>query len=191
MMVGTLLGILAVGPSGAGSPPASQRMQPDHAPTPFTAAQIRAGCPTGSWRTYRISVLGPQGWSVTQRDMRFVRSDDDGTDMRAVQRDSEGRELGEPLEVHTRWTELQSHGSFPRTDTWIEDVPVRLDCGSFDTWLYLVVTSENGRTKEKRLWFARHLPGPPVVMEEWLDQELVLRMTLVDFGPRPTTPDSR
>jgi hypothetical protein len=157
-------------------------MQPDHAPTPFSASEIRDGCPTGSWRSYRLSVLGPQGWSVTRQVTRFANSTADATDMEAFAVDADGNRVGEVQKAEASWSELQAHASFPQSATSIERVPVTLDCGQFDTWLYLVDSFEDGRRKEKRIWFALHLPGPPVYMEEWLDDELVFRMTLVDFG---------
>jgi len=198
MRTGSVLFCLAgmlVGPAAlvAETPPASHRMQADHAPTPYAAEEIRSGCPDGSWRLMRLSTLGPQGWAVSLQKTRFLHDGGSSTEFEVTQQDEAGNVRGEPRRGTATWEQLQAHASFPQADTCIERVPVTLDCGRFDCWLYIVVTPDAQGMREKRLWFARELPGPPVHMEEWLDQELVFHMTLVEYGPRLAggTPRSR
>lgn len=173
---------MIAGTGGAGMPPEANRMRPDHAPTPFHAADIMDGCPAGAWRSTRLSVLGPQGWTVMRQMTRFLDSDTEGTEIEL--QETVGQAVRPPQRLRAAWEDLQRHASFPRADTRIEPVPVEIEAGRFDTWLYIVVTWDEGRLREKRLWFARGLPGPPVHMEEWLDHELVFRMTLVEHGRR-------
>ena len=56
-------------------PPENHRLQPDRAPTPFSAAQIRSGCPAG--RTIRVR-SERRDEPTTYRVIRFVDVDDDG-----------------------------------------------------------------------------------------------------------------
>jgi hypothetical protein len=55
--------------------PAQNKIQPDHLPTPFSAADIRAGCLVG--RTIRLQSEAPGG-ELSFRQIRFVEVDADG-----------------------------------------------------------------------------------------------------------------
>ena len=106
-------------------------MQPDdphilhdgHAPTPFTAAEIRAGCPQG--RTITLSVDG-EGGSLL-KTIRFVAVDPEGADQESFATTREGEPLGEPSSARTSWIEFQEHASFPAEATVVEAEALALE----------------------------------------------------------------
>jgi hypothetical protein len=149
-------------------------MRPDHAPTPFSAAEIRAGCPAGRTSVYLIHV--PLSQPVYQT-LRFLGGDAGHAELELV---TEGEK---PSRTRAPWTELQSHASFPAAATGITRETVRTPAGRFDCWLYTVRTSQNGKIRVTRLYFARDLPGPPVRRTVEIDGQSVHTMTLVEHGP--------
>lgn len=62
-------------------PPAAHRLRPDDLPTPFSAEQIREGCPAE--RTIRIREETP-GEPPTFRRIRFIEADADLTTVKEV-----------------------------------------------------------------------------------------------------------
>jgi len=75
--------------------------------------------------------------------------------------------------------ELQAHASFPSKDTHIFEDRCQVPAGSFDCWVYRVRRRENGKLHELRYWFAKELPGPPVLLEEERAGTRTLTMTLL------------
>ena len=160
-------------------PPRANRLQPDHAPTPFSAAQIRQACPDGSWIKFKLESPGaPAGFLV----FRFLNGGAEETTVASSLFDADDNPMGEPSARRQKWTDLQSHASFP-------EARVRIDPASFDTfrgrldgWLYTVNEMKEGKAVLTRYAFARSLPGPPVLLEEFTDGTLTRRMTMVGRG---------
>ena len=72
------------------NPPEENRMKPDHAPTPFSAAEIREGCPNGRTTRYRIEMAGkPDVFQVST----FINADREATSFEAVTLDMEGKQV--------------------------------------------------------------------------------------------------
>lgn len=153
-------------------PPEAHRLQPDHLPTPFSAAQIRRGCPAG--RTIRMREESP-GEPPQFRTIRFVEVDADGAVQEYQATDVEGRPMGEPTRRHSSWLDLQRHASQPADVTTVDEVELTLPFGAFPCWLYSVQTPHARRL----FWFAKELPGMPVQVEEWVDGVLTGRSTVV------------
>jgi hypothetical protein len=153
-------------------PPETHRLQPDHLPTPFSAAQIREGCPAG--RTIRMREEAP-GEAATFRSVRFVEVDADGAVQEFQVTDAEGQVLGEPSRRRSTWLDLQHHASQPADATTVDEVVLPLAFGEFDCWRYVVQRPG----AELRFWFAKALPGMPVQVEEWVDGILAGRSTMV------------
>ena len=120
-------------------PPDANRMQPDHLPTPFSAADIRAGCPLG--RTIRLQSEAPGG-DLTFRRIRFVEVDADGAVQEFQAINAEGRPIGEPTLRRSSWLDLQHHASQPATGTVIDEVDLALPFGTEACWRYTVRTRE-------------------------------------------------
>jgi hypothetical protein len=152
-------------------PPDANRMQPDHLPTPFSAADIRAGCPAG--RTIRLQ--SEEGGNVTFRRIRFVKVDADTAIQEFQATDAEGRSIGEPTLRRSGWLDLQSHASQPASATIIDEVDLALPLGTEACWRYMVGTRDEGVT----LWFAKSRAGMPVQVEERVGGELVSRSVMI------------
>jgi hypothetical protein len=153
-------------------PPESHRLRPDHLPTPFSAAEIRAGCPPG--RTIRIREESP-GEAPTFRRIRFTDGDAETAVHEFQATDEAGHPLGEPSLGSSTWLELQEHASQPMDATTAEEVALALPFGDFECWLYTV----RAPVAELRFWFAKPLPGMPVQVEEWVEGELVGRTVMI------------
>ncbi|MDY0003228.1 MAG: hypothetical protein RBU30_18150 [Polyangia bacterium] len=164
------------GPRGE-QPSHKNRIRPGHAPTPFTAEEIRKACPSGHFRRYLVEVPGkpPIFRILTFRDVNK-----ESADFTSAQVDGRGRPFGEQRRLRARWKAFQAHASFPKADTTIRKATVATAGGIFETWLYEVTSRGSG--ERERYWFAPALPGPPVQYERHEDGSLLFRMTLVQHG---------
>jgi hypothetical protein len=148
------------------------------APTPFTAGEIRAGCPEG--RTIRLLVESSSAAPYV-RVNRFVACDEDGATIESWRPVDDCGTGGRVERDRTTWLDLQRHAAFPADATTIEPGTVELCFGTFDC---LVYTLESG----PRFWFATALPGMPVKYEipdgaGWVDVTTVI----TDERPGNTT----
>jgi hypothetical protein len=153
-------------------PPASNRIRPDHLPTPFSAADIQAGCPAG--RTIRLRSDAP-GEEPTFRRIRFVEVDTDGAVQEIGPTDEEGNALADPSRHRSSWGELQQHASQPASETVVDEVDLALPSGTEACWRYTVGGSEQRAT----FWFAKGRPGMPVQVEQRAGGELVSRSVVI------------
>lgn len=130
-------------------------LDPGHAPTPFSAEEIRFGCPES--RTVMVQHeypnTDPKFWRT-----RFVECGETGPEIVNQQVKADGIPLGPETRMKVTWDELQAHASFPRDDTTIEEVVTRTPLGDLDCLLYTV----SDGVELKKLWFAKALPGMPV-----------------------------
>jgi hypothetical protein len=158
-------------------PPDAHRLRPDHLPTPFSAAQIRAGCPAG--RTIRIREETPDA-QPTFRRIRFVEVDADRGVQEFQATDEDGRPVGEGTRRHSTWLDLQRHASQDAAASTVDEVELTLPFGDFACWRYVVQHPGS----ELRFWFAQLLPGMPAQVEEWVDGILTGRSTMIanDWG---------
>jgi hypothetical protein len=153
-------------------PPESHRLRPDHLPTPFSAAQIRAGCPAG--RTILIREEEP-GQEPSFRRIVFGEGDADSSVQELQATDANGEPLGEPSSGRAAWLDLQRHASQPADATTVAEVRLALPFGDFDCWLYTV----RSPGAELRFWFAKPLPGMPVQIEQWVGGALTGRTVMI------------
>lgn len=128
---------------------------PDLLPTPFSAEEIRAGCPAG--RTIRLRVESAGSPDVV-RTSRFVRVDAVGADFEQATYTLDGEQLGETRSGWSSWRELQEHAAFPAATTVVDDVELALPFGVVRCRLY---TMTDGASVH-RFWFAAAHPGMPV-----------------------------
>ena len=140
---------------------------PDMAPTPFTAAEIRAGCPPGRIVTVRARHAdGPPRLEST----RWLSCDDEGAVMEKTVQDPSGEGVAERKSYRMAWRELQAHAAFPRDRTDITRETVVTEAGLFECLRYSV----KGEEGESDFWFALELPGMPIKVQapDW-QMELV------------------
>lgn len=128
---------------------------PGLAPTPFTADEIRAGCPDGHLLVIRA--VDADG-AATLRANRFEDGDAEGATIAAGAADPDGAWLGEPARARATWLELQAHAAFPADRTTIVAERVALAIGERDCLRYEVASEEGTST----FLFAIEHPGMPL-----------------------------
>ena len=147
-------------------------LHPGHAPTPFTADEIQAGCPAG--RTIRLAVRDGDGSHT--RMIRFVACSEDGASQESHAFTGEGEPLGEPTTDWSSWTDFQTHASFPLAVTSIEPEALNTPMGRLECRVYTVVEEAS----VARFWFAVLRPGMPVKVEKQVNGEVVHMMTMIE-----------
>lgn len=152
-----------------------RRLKPDHAPTPYTADEIRDACPEG-----RVSVFRTEGkGKVAISTITFLKCDEKGAEMEF----SVGPENAPPLQTNRNtaaWKDLQAHASFPEKVTKITEETIEIPAGKFDCWVYTVTQISDGKEAKRTFHFAKSLAGPPVKMVSEKDGKVESTMTLVE-----------
>lgn len=126
---------------------------PGLAPTPFTAEEIRAGCPVG--RTIDLLVESA-GAAPYVRYNRFVACDETGATIERGRRSGDAEV--ESTRARSSWAELQAHAAFPATATTIEPETIAIPLGTVDCLRYTVRDGDDMTV----FWFAPAFPGMPV-----------------------------
>ena len=166
-------------PADANKPPEANRMKPDHAPTPFSAKEIYAGCPRGREIVFQVETFGQP---VIFQALTFVTVHEDKVVFESVTTGMDGKQQG-PRRVTTgTWKDLQEHASFPEKQTTIQKESFTVPAGTFDCWRYEVTLGKDGKTNVQRYWFAINLPGPPICFEETVDGRVAYKMTMLKTG---------
>lgn len=148
-------------------------LEPGHAPTPFTADDIRVGCPAG--RTIRMRV-DEVGEAPFLRVSWFADCDEGGAVLVRSRQRLDGSPLGEPEAGRVTWLDLQAHASFPADATTIEPDRIGTALGELDCLRYTV---RDGATEEV-FWFATDLPGMPIRIVTRTGGEVVSTVSVVD-----------
>lgn len=104
-------------------------LAPGRAPTPFTAEEIRVGCPAGRTIRLRVDVVGETPF---HRVNRFVECDEAGAIMQQSRLSLDGSPLAEPEVDRVTWRDLQAHASFPADDTTIGSERIETAIGKLD-----------------------------------------------------------
>ncbi len=146
-------------------------------PTPYTAEQIRAGCPDGRTITYEVTVGGTtttQVWAFSEGGAKACT----WTNTRFT---ADGQPLGVSTGTTHTWAGLQAHASWPAADTAVSEAKITVGAGTFDCMLYTVTTTRElpatkgskakptSSTTISKYWFAWELPGPPVRTVQTID----------------------
>jgi len=132
--------------------------------TPYTAAQIRDATKPG--RTYRYRVEA-EGLPAGQKTMTFTSVD------------AAGAEVSTDGAAPTRvtWDELRKHAEFPEPVVSTREEKITVPAGTFDCTVY-VVQGEPGEVRT--FYFAKALPGAPVLFFTTKDGKRVMTSTLVE-----------
>jgi hypothetical protein len=139
-------------------PAESNRLQPDHHPTPFSAAQIRDGFVVGREVRSLTVRAGAEPYVHVRRN---VSADDDAGVFEVWTETLEGDRTSEPEQGSSTFLELQHHASMPVAATAIEPVEIDVPMGCFDGLRYTRVLGD----KVDTFWFALARPGAPVRIE--------------------------
>lgn len=146
-------------------------LEPGTAPTPFTADEIRSGCPPGRSVTTLVWGRDEGPYLLVTR---FVECDADGTVQAARRWSLQGEPLSEVESRSSTWLSLQRHASFPAAATTITEETIDVPFGTFHCLRY-TVTGDQVAT----FWFARDLPGMPIRVRTEADGVLLGTMTMV------------
>jgi len=149
------------------------QLSPDDLPTPFTAAEIREGCPPGRTLRFRIERAGED---PVIRVSRYAETDVEGAVQESWTEDFDGRRLSDPERERSTWLELQEHASFPRATTQRAEEEVEIAAGRFACLRY----TRTDPDAVWRFWFARDLPGQPVCYERDASGQIVFSATLIE-----------
>ena len=149
-------------------------MDEDHAPTPYTADQIREQCRDGYVVRHRIEQGGKTSVSTT----RFEKGDLEGCTVVHEERSLDGTLL-RSTEQRDFWKDMRAHASFKSANTTIESWLGDTWLGPRYGWLYTVRDADNPASVQ-RFVFLHDLAGPPVEMVVEMDGRVVYRMTAID-----------
>lgn len=149
---------------------ADRTMREGFAPTPFTAEQIRNGCPDGRVVVYRVAHRSAK---PVEEMWRFDKGDEKGVEFTLSNHTVDGKALGTPTTSRRWWTDLQQHASYPKEATTIEDTVLEVAGKRYACWLYTQQLLPGGESRDpdktqsaqvnkEETWFAKALPGPPV-----------------------------
>ena len=136
-------------------------MAPGMAPTPFTAKQIREGCPDGR---HAVSVAVNVDGTATTEEVRFENGDSEGVSVQV-----------EGTTHRVSWRELQSHASFPEEETQVQAETITTPLGSFVCLHYTV--TRGSATYD--FWFAIDLPGMPILRTVTVEGRVTLTVTMI------------
>ena len=124
------------------------QFRPGDQPTPFSADEIRRGCPPG--RTVRTLVVRA-GQEPYVRVTRFSTGDGAGAEQELWTETPDGTRLTETETGHSICRELQGHASMPADRTTVTEEEIDTPAGSFDCLRY-TRTDEDG---VGIFWFAK------------------------------------
>jgi len=142
-------------------------------PTPFTADEIRAGCPDG--RLIRL-LVEVDGQEPGLRTNRFVAGDAEGSTIESQRLTLDGRPLGDVDAARTTWQQLQAHASFPAASTTRTAETIETPLGTNECLRY---TRTDGTTIST-FWFARSAPGMPIRYQAEESGRVVSRVTMIE-----------
>ena len=160
----------------------AHRLHPDHHPTPFTAAEIRAGSPLGRAVRQRVE---EKGKPATTRVQQYVAVDEDSGTRLVFNLAADGAR-GDVRRSRSTWLELQGHASMPIAKTTIDEVTIETPMGPLECLRYTAVDGDEVET----FWFARAIPGMPVRTERRVGGEVVERVTMLSSGIEPLQEDA-
>jgi hypothetical protein len=148
----------------------------DLTPTPFTAEEIRAGCPPGRVIVLRVEVDGQLPFLRTNR---FVECDDEGALIERSRSSLEGESLGHPLAKRSTWLELQRHAAFPADRTEIASTTLDSPLGVLECLHYTVFDGDD----IDDFWFSPAYPGMPVKVVRQQFTAIVSTVTMIASTP--------
>jgi len=148
-------------------------LRPDHLPTPFTANEIRRGCPP--LRVTRL-LVSEAGTPAHVRVSRFEDCDEDGATTIGWRETLDGDLIDGPDRRRVGWSELQAHASFPAATTVVDRCRIETPVGTLDCRRYTV----RGPERTSTYWFADAKPGMPVRFEHSQTDGVRIEVEMID-----------
>ncbi|MEZ4295854.1 MAG: hypothetical protein R3B70_12830 [Polyangiaceae bacterium] len=146
-------------PAAASAKTAEPAPAPEMAPTPYTADEIREGCPAGRHIVFRVKE--PDKPDIV-RTVDFLKSDADGADIRTVDTDPSGKVL-HTEDTRATWDDLRRHAEFPKDSVVVTQRMTVHPLGTLDTFVYKVTRGSGPDEEVTTFHFAKKYPGPPVL----------------------------
>lgn len=129
------------------------------APTPYTFEQIRDASRAGREWVWRLESPGDP---IVARRIRFTQVRAEDVSFEVTMLDAAMlQDAGPPETATATWEELRDHASFAERLTTISSEHLDVPAGSFDCVVYRVRDGAAGQARV--FYFARELPGPPVL----------------------------
>jgi hypothetical protein len=144
---------------------------------PFTAAQIRSATRVGRTYTFKVEEADQ---APTYMRMEFTVVDEDRATIERTMINDLGEDAG-AMTGESTWDELVTHASYPAASTEVEEDTIDVPAGSFECFVYIVTEDDGGSVT--RVYFAKSLPGAPILHEVEIDGEWASRMTLIEYDP--------
>jgi hypothetical protein len=142
-------------------------------PTPFTADEIRDGCPDGRIIRLLVEVDGQEPFLRTNR---FIGGDAEGSTIESQRLTVDGQPLGDVEAGRTTWGQLQAHASFPAATTTRTAETIDTPLGSKSCLRY---AKTDGATVST-FWFATSAPGMPIRYQSEESGRVTSRVTMIE-----------
>lgn len=142
-------------------------------PTPFTADEIRSGCPDGRLIRLRIEA---DGQLVAFRTNRFSAGDAEGATLESQRFAPDGTGIGPREADRVTWRQLQAHASFPADSTTRIGETIETPLGTKECLRYTRVNGDEVST----FWFATSAPGMPIRFESEKGGRVTSRVTMIE-----------
>ena len=143
-------------------------------PTPFSADEIRAGCPDGRVIRMRVEAGGAL---VGFRTNVFRDGDAEGATVESQRFDADGQPDGEPVAARTTWLGFQRHAAFPADRTTRFEEVLETPMGPLACLRY-TTREDDGSTGD--YWFALAMPGMPIRYQSEASGRIVSRVTVIE-----------
>lgn len=154
-------------------PTDSHALGPGLLPTPFTADEIRQGCPDGRLIRLRIEA---DGQLVAFRTNRFSAGDTEGATLESQRFAADGTPTGPPEADRVTWRQLQAHAAFPAVSTTRTEEAIETPLGSMACLRYTRIDGDEIST----FWFARAMAGMPIRFESEVGGRVTSRVTMIE-----------
>ncbi|MFK7927879.1 MAG: hypothetical protein AB8H79_06805 [Myxococcota bacterium] len=155
-------------------PPIPPELDPaNHLPVPFTAAELAAGFSLGTTLSYELSGAKTPGMTVGWKVLEHGETD---VKIEFSPKMNDGASPPVNTESFT-WGALETHASFPKAYAKRSEMSFTVKAGTFDV-LHYEVRPPDGKSVE-RYYFAKKLPGPPVLHSVIVEGVEVHRMEML------------
>ncbi len=142
---------------------------------PYTAEQIRDATRAG--RTY-VFALEADGVPAKRRILRFLGADTSGALVESETSNPDGSQATSEPASHATWEELRDHAAFPRAMVTRSEAVAKTRIGELDCFVYTLKGKDGATTT---FYFAKSMPGPPVLLSTERGGKVVEKSELVEY----------
>jgi hypothetical protein len=97
--------------------------------------------------------------------------------------DEQGAEIEAATVQAVSWPDLRKHAEFPKAQVTITEQTIRVPAGAFDCKVYTVTQGTGPDATVSRYFFAKNLPGAPVLFHTDKGGQRVMTSTLIAYKP--------